>query len=161
LMSWNKLGADVDLRLRPPSCAGNATWHCTEDVYYFNTNPNWGDPNSADDDPLLYRDCVTTCTSEQITVDTIPDPGTYRVIAHYYRDHGLGATHVTMEVFRRAKRVFEGGINLSNVGDTPTGGDVWFAYDIVIPAPLAAPQIVEVNRVVRGSGSPGRAPTKD
>jgi Zn-dependent metalloprotease len=134
LLTWNKVGADVDLHLRPPSGAGNNTWNFGGDCAYYNLNPNWGDAGSADDDPLLYRDCIADCASEQITVDKLTTPGTYRVLVHYYRHRGFGNTTANLEVFRGRRKLFEGSRALSNSNDNPSGGELWFAYNIVVAA---------------------------
>jgi len=147
LMTWNKVGADVDLHLRPPAGAANNTWNYGGDTAYYNLNPQWGDPASTDDDPKLYRDCITTCASEQITVEKLTDAGTYRVLAHYYRDHDLGSTTVKLEVFKGRQRLFQGSRTLSNSNDEPEGGQLWFAYNIVVAPGKDAVDIVEVDSV--------------
>ena len=141
-LTWPLLGSDVDLHLRPPSCAGDTSSSCPDDVAWYNATPDWGVIGNPNDDPQLYVDCVTTCTFEQITAPSLPDVGTYRVLAHYYNDHAQGGTTATIEVYRRASRVFVGSMAMSD-------NDVWFAYDIVVSAPKAEPQLVEVNQLVR------------
>ena len=141
-MTWNKLDTDVDLHLRPPANVGGGV-----DVAYNNRNPNWGDLNSHDDDPLLYQDCIHTCTTEKITVSGL-QRGTFRVIAHYYSDHGKGSTTVRIDVLRGTKRLFLGTHRL-----TATGQD-WFAFNIVSKAAAIAPEIVEVDQVGRSPSLP-------
>jgi hypothetical protein len=144
-MSWNVLGADIDLHIRPPAGANNNTWNYSGDVAYYNTNPNWGNPNSRNDDPRLHRDCITTCNSEQITANTLA-PGTYRVMAHYYAPHGRGNVTATIEVLRGSTRLFQGSRALSNSGTGPSTGQVWFAYNLVVSA-TGAVTIASVDRI--------------
>ena len=144
-LRWNKLGADVDLWLTPP--AGDS-----DKCFWFNPNPDWGVIGDASDDPLLYRDCITDCTFEQITVDTLTTPGTYTVQAHYFSDHDLGSATATIEVYRGAQRLFRG-------SKTLTDGQEWTFYEIVI-APGAKPQFVEVDRVTSDPDAARRLPRK-
>jgi hypothetical protein len=126
-MTWTTLGADVDLHLRPPDGAAFVGWMYSNDCAYYHLTPEWGNPGPADN-PSLDRDCITTCTEENITLDTATAPGTYKVIAHYFRDHGLGPTSVTVEVKRFGRVVRTATMTLSNSGDDPDGGDVWTVF---------------------------------
>jgi hypothetical protein len=143
-MRWNNLGADVDLHFTNP--AGNM-------CYYLNLNPDWGVVGDATDNPQLYHDCITDCTFEQITVETLTTPGTYVVSAYYYSDRGRGASTVTMEVYRGAQRLFRGTQTLAGTGAN------WNAYNIVISAG-AKPEIVEVNQVTHDPDLASRLPKK-
>jgi len=131
-MSWNKLGGDVDLHLRHPSGAGNNTWNFANDCAYYNPNPNWGDQASTEDNPKLYRDCISSCTSEQITSDLLTNVGAHKVLAHYYSDHDKGPALVKMEVYRGGRRVFLGQRTISNSGSGPSTGQVWHAFTITV-----------------------------
>jgi hypothetical protein len=133
-MTWNKLGADVDLHLRHPSGATNTTWNFPNDCAYYNMNPNWGDPASTEDNPRLYRDCVTSCTSEQITSELLKDVGVHKVLAHYYAPHGKGASTVKLEVYRGGRRVYTGQRVLTNSSTGPSTGQVWHAFSINVAA---------------------------
>jgi len=77
-ITWSPLGADVDFHLANP---------VGSDVAYYNTQSSyngvvWG---------FLDRDCITSCTEENMSVNNPPVPGTYRLFAHYFSDHGKGA----------------------------------------------------------------------
>jgi hypothetical protein len=138
-MVWNKLGADVDLWFHPPAATG---WTA---VGWSSRTPNWGNQATAADDPILYEDCITTCTAEEITVSSLATPGTYRVRAHYYSDRGKGPSTVIIEVFQGQTRLFAGSRVLA------ASGNEWFAFDIVVPTPAkpdSAPRVVVDDRVV-------------
>ena len=127
-MTWPLLGSDVDLHLRPPDGSGFGGWNYPGDCAYYNLRPDFGVIGDASDNPTLDRDCITTCTEENITLDTVTTPGTYKVIAHYYRDHGLGPTSVTVEVKRFGRVVRTATMTLSNASDAPDSGDVWTVF---------------------------------
>lgn len=75
-ITWSPLGADVDLHLANPSGT---------DIAYYNRTTAWG---------FLDRDCITSCAQEVLSVTSLPLPGAYRLFAHYYSTHGLGAATV-------------------------------------------------------------------
>jgi len=145
-ISWNKLGADVDLHITPPAPL--------QEVYYGNTHPNWGDQTTDEDDPLLYQDCISSCTAEQITVSRLVTPGSYQVFVHYYSDHGKGSTIVNMEILRGAQRLFAASHVLARTGDR------WNAFRINVPRPKAGesaqPEIVFVDTSSRSPSGPAK-----
>lgn len=107
-LRWSTLGADVDLHLSPPSGT---------DCYYNNRNPDWGVQGDSSDDPSLDRDCITSCTEENITLDKVIDPGTYRVWVHYYSDHDKGPTTALVEVYRYGQLIGSAVQGLAETGD--------------------------------------------
>ena len=151
-LTWNKTGADVDLHLRPPSAAGDTAWNNSNDVAFYNMNPDWGEVGNAEDDPKLYHDCISDCTYEQITVSKLVDPGTYRVMVHYYSDHGLGSAMATVRVYQGSTLTKTALKTLTSGGD-PGSGTVWFVDDITVrdePSSAGAgPRITVVDRVVK------------
>jgi hypothetical protein len=86
-LTWPLLGSDVDLHLVRP---GGVMW-TYDDVYFANSNPDWGIPGVACDNPTLDIDCITQCTIENTRLSTLEN-GTYSVKVHYYSDHDLGPT---------------------------------------------------------------------
>jgi len=87
LLSWPKLGADVDLHLVQPGGAINTLGDC----YFDNRSPDWGVASNVCDDPRLDVDCISQCTIENIRLSS-PVTGTYSIKVHYYSDHGRGPT---------------------------------------------------------------------
>lgn len=151
-LNWDQLGSDVDLHLRPPGGVAYIGWDYPNDCFYRNTNPDWGVQGDPSDDPLLYWDCIEDCTFEQITLDKVTDSGTYKVLIHYYRDHDLGPTTATIEVFQGSIKVFEGSNTLSNTGDDPDTGDIWIPIEIIIAGGTAS-KVNVINKIERSSGS--------
>ncbi len=95
-LTWTTFGADVDLHFIPPNGAT-----CS----FRNRSPDWGVAGDPSDNPTLDRDCITSCTEENITVDKLTAPGTYRVAVHYYYDHDRGGTTATVEILQYGYRV--------------------------------------------------------
>lgn len=104
-ITWSPLGADVDFHLANP---------VGTDVYYNNLSSSfngvtWG---------FLDRDCITSCTEENISINSAPKPGTYRLFAHYFSDHGKGAASVHAEVFAGGNKVLDTSFTLAATGAT-------------------------------------------
>ncbi len=116
-LRWSKNGTDVDLHFRPPSGASYSGWRYSGDCAYYNRNPDWGIPGDARDNPHLDRDCISSGTEENITLDRVSTPGTYKVLVHYYSDHGDGATAAMVEIFRYGRLILADHTTLSETGD--------------------------------------------
>lgn len=137
-LTWPKVNTDVDIHLvKPGGSYGGAG-----DVYYANTNPDWGELGLPCDDPRLDVDCIYGCTIENIRLATLEN-GSYSIIVHYYSDHDLGPTSPTVTVWLRGVSTTYGPRTLSddqvwNVATVqwPTGRLV--AEDSVEVAPPAA-----------------------
>ncbi|MBU4199116.1 MAG: YfaP family protein [Verrucomicrobia bacterium] len=142
-LTWTTLGADVDLHLSPPSGT---------DCYYANRNPDWGVQGDVSDDPSLDRDCITSCTEENITLDKVVDPGTYQVWVHYYSDHDMGATTATIEVFKYGQSI---GVTSQGLSET---GDRWDVFSFSVGASAAMTIKENSGGVIHGVVSP--APKK-
>lgn len=104
-ITWSPLGADVDFHLANPSGT---------DIAYYNTQASyngvvWG---------FLDRDCITSCTEENISVTSAPIPGTYRLFAHYYDDWDKGPASVHAEVFAGGNKVVDVSFTLAATGAT-------------------------------------------
>lgn len=132
-LTWNNLGADVDLHLRPPDGASSTAWDYSNDCAYYNETPDWGVPGDTTDNPSLDRDCITSCTEENITLDKITESGTYKVLAHYFRDHDKGASTARVEIFQNGISIFDQSRTLTNSGDEPDTGQIWTVLSVTIP----------------------------
>ena len=106
-ITWDPLGADVDLHLRPPSGAGDSSASFAGDVAYYNRTPGWAS---------LDHDCITTCTDEQISIEQSLGPGVYRFFAHYFSDHGKGPATVHAEVFNAGQKIVDKSFVLGATG---------------------------------------------
>lgn len=105
-------GSDFDLHfLHPQSDWNEDPWDCT----WNNPQPNWGDPDSSEDDPLLFREDADGPGPEIIVVND-PEPGTYRVGIFYKDDHGFGRSRVDIKIFIGGEERLEYGKRL-NMGE--------------------------------------------
>lgn len=139
-LTWTTFGADVDLHFTNPSGS---------DCYYNNRNPDWGVVGDTTDNPSLDRDCITSCTEENITVDKVVDPGTYQVWVHYFSDHGKGATTATIEIYKYGRLLSTSSQGLSETGDR------WNVFDFSIGATLGMDVIAEhPGAIIHGVTSP-------
>src|SRR5262249_36994728 len=68
-ITWSPIDTDVDLHLRPPSGTGFSGPAFPGDIAYYNPSPGWG---------VLDRDCISTCTTENISLIRFPETGVYR-----------------------------------------------------------------------------------
>lgn len=131
-ITWDKLGADVDLHLSPPSGS---------DIAYYNRTPGWG---------VLDRDCITTCTEENISLISFPQTGIYRAFAHYYSDHGKGPTLVHAQVFNAGAPALDTFFLLSATGQEQ---DIFSIFLVA----SSRPGEFDI-RLVPGSGVPSTGP---
>ena len=93
VLTWEINNSDVDLHFIAP---GGRVWS-TEDCFYSNMNPNWGDETSTADDPMLDIDNTSGYGPETMV---IPEPvdGIYAVVVHYFYDHGGGDAPATVVI---------------------------------------------------------------
>jgi len=89
----------VDLHLQPPS---------GPDIYYANRDNGWG---------FLDRDCISSCTEENISVTNLPQIGTYRLYAHYFSSHSLGPVTVRAQIFQGTAVLLDTTFVLGATGD--------------------------------------------
>ena len=138
-LTWDTDLTDVDLHLLAPN---GQMWTCEGDCYFSNGQPNWGDPNAFVDDPFLDLDDVDGHGPENINLEA-PVPGTYRVLVHYWSDHGGDDPRATLEVLNFGQVVAQyGPTQLSNIDDT------WEVVDITFPGLQLMP-LGGVNQVNR------------
>ena len=130
LLSWPKLGSDVDAHLIRPG----GQMFSSNDCYYSNKNPDWGMAGVTCDNPRLDVDCIQQCTIENIKLSKL-EVGTYSVRMHYYSDHGLGPTTPTVTVWVQ-------GVRYSFGPRTMTDDQVWNVCTIDWP-----------SKTVRAAGS--------
>jgi len=106
-ITWSPLDTDVDLHFRPPSGAAFSGSGFPGDIAYYNRTPGWG---------VLDRDCISTCTEENISLIRFPETGTYRAFAHYFSDHGHGPASVRAQAFVGGVLVLDETFALSGTG---------------------------------------------
>ena len=95
-------GGDLDLHVLHP----NGRWDTSPwDCHWQNMSPNWGDINSAEDDPVLDRDSMSA--GPEIFELALPEALAYTVGVHYGRDNGFGESRATVELYMGSALVFE------------------------------------------------------
>jgi len=107
---WDKDETDVDLHFE---------WSGGQKCYWGNPTPNWG---SAQTSPRLDVDDTDGYGPENITIDSLPGPGQYRIYIHYFDDWGNGGTNVTATIF-------ENGVSIMSGSRYMTDGDTWTLYE--------------------------------
>jgi hypothetical protein len=100
-MTWSTPDTDVDLHLIRPS---GTFFDAPTDCCFCNPNPDWGVVGQANDNAFLDRDDLFGPGPENINL-SVAETGQYQVVAHYYSDHGNGATSVTVEVRLRGNLI--------------------------------------------------------
>jgi hypothetical protein len=151
-LEWHATRADLDLHLLAPSGA----YFEGSDCFSWNPNPDWGQTDLATDDPTLHEDADGEGAApyrERISM-TEPEDGTYRLLVHYYADHGaaLGgddlAVHdlsITVEVAGEPVDVMESAIPLLQ-------GDLLIAAELLLPQGTLAP--IQVLTTHHEAGGP-------
>ncbi len=122
ILTWNKLGVDLDLHLRGPDGFSFVGPRFDNDCAYYNKSPDWGTAADTSDNPRLFQDCTTDCKQEEITFYKVTQPGTYKVLVHNFSDHGLGPATAKVQVFAGRAIVFQG-TSVLNSTDA-----VWIPY---------------------------------
>lgn len=109
-LRWD-LVTDADLHFVRPGGApgdygsGQARTSTGSDCAAFNRTPNWGDPDSMDDDPSLERDVVSGRGPEVVSLDG-PEAGVYRAFVHYCDSRHVNTNiYAHVEVFVRGELV--------------------------------------------------------
>ena len=96
-------GSDVDLHfLHPRGTWNEPPWDC----HWLNTEPDWGDPNSAEDNPQLLIDDADGAGPEALALE-IPEEVTYHVGVHYFSDNGLGPSYATVQIYLDGELAYE------------------------------------------------------
>lgn len=141
-LEWNDTRADLDLHMIAPD---GQYFSDASDCFSWTPNPDWGDPDLANDNPLLANDADGEGEApyrETITLES-PTDGDYEVWVHYYSDHAaeLGNTPVpaTPEVAVRVMGELVGD-NAQLSPEAPLmAGDVWKAGVLAWPERAWAP----------------------
>jgi len=113
-ISWDKNDTDVDLHF---------DWDGGSECYYGNSNPTWGDSSTS---PSLDVDNTEGYGPENITINSLPGSGTYRIWVYYYSDHDNGGTNVTATIT-------ENGQNIYSNSNYMTDGGSWTLSSFTIP----------------------------
>jgi len=109
-ITWDKDDTDVDLHF---------SWSGGSECYYSNKTPDWGNVATS---PRLDVDDTSGFGPENITIDSLPGPGTYSIFIKYYSDHGNGGTNVTATIY-------ENGVPVMSSNRYMTDGQVWTLMD--------------------------------
>lgn len=115
-ISWDKDDTDIDLHF---------SWSNGSTCYYSNKTPVWG--GSSATSPKLDVDDTNGFGPENITIDSLPGSGTYRVYVHYYSDHGNGGTTVSASVLENGVPLFSDSQYMTD------GGADWTLLEFTIP----------------------------
>lgn len=92
---WNTSSADLDLHL----IANEGELYSTpDDCTWCDTHPDWGVTFDTDDDGSYDLDAIHGFGPENINVDA-PADGRYRIVVHYFDDHGDKSVVATVKVF--------------------------------------------------------------
>jgi|GEM_PF-2158337 len=113
-ISWDKNDTDVDLHF---SWSGGST------CYYSNKNPTWGDSSTS---PTLDVDNTEGYGPENITIDSLPGDGTYKIWVYYYSDHDNGGTNVYATINKDGQSIFSSSRYM-------TDGGSWTLMEFTIP----------------------------
>ena len=133
--SGAQAGSDLDLHFTHPWAEGHDVdgdgaldgfFDNPFDCYWFNGHPEWGDSESAFDNPSLDRDDTDGAGPENLNL-AAPEPVTYRVGVHYWNDHDYGVSYATLKVYLHGELALEvADVSLSN-------DDMWDACTIEFP----------------------------
>ncbi len=132
-LEWDVSGVDLDLHLVRD---GGAYFDRAggSDCFSWSPNPDWGDPTSAEDNPVLDRDLDGEGQGPFRETILLPEPadGTYALYIHYYADH------VAMDGGN--DQVADATIDVKVLGRTIT-------ETIATPAPMQAGQVWAVREL--------------
>lgn len=112
-------GADLDLHFAHPlassldlDCDGSGDpWFSNPfDAFWFNPNPAWDGPTTADD-PSLDLDDMDGAGPENLNLaapaGSSADPIAYAIGVHYWNDHGYGKSIATVRLYTAGTLAFE------------------------------------------------------
>lgn len=98
-LEWDTDNCDVDLHLLAP---GGTFFDCDLDCHFGNPSPDWGTQGDVIDDPFLDYDDIDGYGPENTNINE-PQPGTYKILLHYYNDKyegiGGGPTYAIVRVY--------------------------------------------------------------
>ena len=128
-------GSDVDLHFAHPWAEGHDVdgdgvldgyFDNPYDCYWFTGHPNWGDQESKLDDPGLDRGDRDGAGPENLNLAE-PEPVTYRVGVHYWKDYSFGDSYVTLRIYLYGELAFEEADVLL------TNDDLWDVCTVAFP----------------------------
>ena len=114
-------GSDVDLHLAHPNAPSPAAaapdldgdglpdpwfdipWDC----YFQNPSPPWMGSFASAGNPRLDRDDTDGAGPENVNLAAPEDGARYRIAAHYWNDHGYGASYATVRIYVRERLAYE------------------------------------------------------
>ncbi|MFN7131862.1 MAG: PKD domain-containing protein [Myxococcales bacterium] len=129
---WNNYDADIDLHMVPDG----EDFFSARDCYFAqgHRSPDWGVIGDPSDDPSLDRDDLTGFGPEIIGYPN-PANGKYRVMAHYYSDHGSKNPRTEVTI-----RVYQFGVVKSEMRKwLDKGGQKWVALTVEWPSGTVTP----------------------
>lgn len=115
-LTWNLDVVDFDIHLVNVS-AGGAFHVAPFDCFNQSQSPDWGEPGALND-PELSGDVVDGFGPESISIESDTETATYRVMAQYFSDDGLGASTATIVVKSHGTTIVDASREISN-------GKVW------------------------------------
>jgi uncharacterized protein YfaP (DUF2135 family) len=118
---WDVAGTDLDLHLVR---SGAMLFDLTNDCFYRNKFPDWGQPGNYDDNPHLDRD-DTDAGPEEINLTLAREPS-YEVYLHYYRGATVPSGQVTVR--------FDGVVAASPTMTLNRCGDLWHVGTVIFDA---------------------------
>jgi hypothetical protein len=117
-LSWDTPNIDLDLHL----LSNPAGYYSTEDCFFGNPTPDWGELNNHSDDPVLVFDDEGNEQTERIEFRR-PQEGMYDILVHYYNIPVLSNVLFTLPTIRIEA---EGQIIYEAEGPRLTGpGQIW------------------------------------
>ena len=140
-LRWEHPEADLDLHLVKPE---GVIYEATDDCYYANPSPEWGEPGD-DDNPLLAIDDVLGYGPEVITYKK-PYSGKFTIYSHFFGDISESESYnIPVNVKIYIKDVFIAQFNQTLTNEK----QLWTVATIDWPEDLAteSPEIEEVNDI--------------
>jgi len=134
-LTWNTNNTDLDIHLIRP---GGVFEDLTDDCYYDNPNPDWGQPDVAEDNPSLDTDVQGGYGPENIVLEQPDEEGTYECKVHYYSSHGYGPSVATVRIWINGVFAAEFSQEMFDSG-SPPGNAPWDCADIEWPSGTVTP----------------------
>ena len=118
-------GASVDLDLH--LIAPGGAYYGTDDCFFGNSTPKWGESGSGEDDPLLAEDddgAVDGTHTERITL-VAPEEGVHQIVAVYWNDRGTPVrANGQITVSGAGELIVEADVSLDAAGDAVLIGEI-------------------------------------
>lgn len=138
-VTWDRNDTDIDTHFIRPGGSFNGS---PGDCYYLNLSPDWGMSGDPTDDPYLDYDDVDGYGPESLNFAG-PVTGTYRLVVHYYSDHGNGPTNVTVKVW------LNGTLAWTSAPKNVAHHQRWDVVDIAWDASTDSGSVVTVDTVTQ------------